>query len=155
VKWMVLYHPPDCIEFFQRMLVIRWGHLDFPRVILHARVGRLQSTCLWLISRVVTRFETPQFRAGITRTRSGGLASEVASEVKVRWAIDGFGTCKAAGYELAKSFRPISLTSLKTMERLVDFYIRAGPLKSFPLTESQYAYQRSDLNGVVVSNADC
>jgi hypothetical protein len=47
-------------------------------------------------------------------------------------------------YELAKSFRPISLTSffLKTMERLVDSYIRAGPLKSFPLVESQYAYQR-------------
>jgi hypothetical protein len=39
-------------------------------------------------------------------------------------------------YELAKSFKPISLTSffLKT--------IRAGPLKSFPLMESQYAYQR-------------
>jgi hypothetical protein len=33
-------------------------------------------------------------------------------------------------YEMAKSFRPISLTSffLKTMERLVDSYIRAGPL---------------------------
>jgi hypothetical protein len=40
--------------------------------------------------------------------------------------------------------RPISLTSffLKTMERLVDSYIRTGPLKSFPLMESQYAYQR-------------
>jgi hypothetical protein len=47
-------------------------------------------------------------------------------------------------YELAKSFKPISLTSffLKTMEKLVDSYIRAGPLKSFPLVESQYAYQR-------------
>jgi hypothetical protein len=113
----------------------------------------------------------------------------------VRWAIDGFGTFKAAGedgifpgllqhgieiiighitkivaaclaygyiplawrtvrvifipkpgrdsYELANSFRPISLTSffLKTMERL-DSYIRAGPWKFFPLMESQYAYQR-------------
>jgi hypothetical protein len=96
----------------------------------------------------------------------------------MRWAIDGFGTFKAAGedgiflgllqhgieiildhitkmfaaylaygyvplawrsvskpgrdsYELAKAFRPISLISffLKTMERLVDSYIRAGPLK--------------------------
>jgi hypothetical protein len=28
------------------------------------------------------------------------------------------------------------------MERLVNSYIRAGPLKSFPLMESQYAYQR-------------
>jgi hypothetical protein len=40
-------------------------------------------------------------------------------------------------YELAKSFRPISLTSLflKTMERLVDSYIRVGMLKSFPLMD--------------------
>jgi hypothetical protein len=47
-------------------------------------------------------------------------------------------------YELAKSFRPIRLTSffLKTIERLVDSYIRAGPLKSIPLMESQYAFQR-------------
>jgi hypothetical protein len=47
-------------------------------------------------------------------------------------------------YELTKSFTPISLTSffLKTMERLMDSYIRAGLLKSFPLMESQYAYQR-------------
>jgi hypothetical protein len=45
-------------------------------------------------------------------------------------------------YELTKSFRPISLTSffLKTMERLVDSYVRAGTLKSFPFMESQYAY---------------
>jgi hypothetical protein len=44
-------------------------------------------------------------------------------------------------YELAKSF---SLTSffLKTMERLVDSYIRAGPLRSFPFMQSQYAYQK-------------
>jgi hypothetical protein len=47
-------------------------------------------------------------------------------------------------YELTKSFRPISLTYfiMKTMEWLVDSYIRAGPLKSFPLMELQYAYQR-------------
>jgi hypothetical protein len=31
---------------------------------------------------------------------------------------------------------------LKTMERLLDSYIRAGPLQSFPPIESQYAYQR-------------
>jgi hypothetical protein len=46
MKWNVLYHPPDCIGFFQKMFVIRRGHLDFPRVILQARMGRLQSTCL-------------------------------------------------------------------------------------------------------------
>jgi hypothetical protein len=45
---------------------------------------------------------------------------------------------------LAKSFRPISLTSflLKKMERLVDQSIRMGPLKRFPLDRSQHAYQR-------------
>jgi hypothetical protein len=47
-------------------------------------------------------------------------------------------------YELAKSLRPISLTSffLKTIERLVDAYKRAVPLKSFPLKESQNAYHQ-------------
>jgi Reverse transcriptase (RNA-dependent DNA polymerase) len=47
-------------------------------------------------------------------------------------------------YEMAKAFRPISLTSffLKTMERIVDHKIRTGPLKRFPLHESQHAYQR-------------
>jgi hypothetical protein len=41
-------------------------------------------------------------------------------------------------YELAKSFRPISLTSFffKTMEKLVDSYIRAGLLNSFPHMKS-------------------
>jgi hypothetical protein len=47
-------------------------------------------------------------------------------------------------YELAKSFRPISLTSFlrKKMERLVDQSNRMGPLKRFPLDRSQHAYQR-------------
>jgi hypothetical protein len=31
---------------------------------------------------------------------------------------------------------------LKTKERLVDYYIKAGPLKSFTHMESQYAYQK-------------
>jgi hypothetical protein len=46
-------------------------------------------------------------------------------------------------YELAKSFRPISLTSflLKTLERFVEQSIRDGPLKKYPLHESQHAYQ--------------
>jgi hypothetical protein len=46
-------------------------------------------------------------------------------------------------YELAKSFRPINLTSflLKTMERLADQSIRMGPLKKFPLERLQHAYQ--------------
>jgi Reverse transcriptase (RNA-dependent DNA polymerase) len=48
-------------------------------------------------------------------------------------------------YEMAKAFRPISLTSffLKTMERIVDHNIRTGPLKRFPLHESQHTYQRA------------
>jgi hypothetical protein len=39
-KYIYYTHLPDCIVFFQRMLVIRWGHLDFPRVILQTRLGR-------------------------------------------------------------------------------------------------------------------
>jgi hypothetical protein len=47
-------------------------------------------------------------------------------------------------YELAKSFRPISLTFflLKTMERLVDQSTRMGHLIRFPLEPLQHAYQR-------------
>lgn len=43
----------------------------------------------------------------------------------------------------AKDFRPISLTSflLKTIERLMDFYIRGEVLKAFPLHANQHAYQ--------------
>jgi hypothetical protein len=49
-------------------------------------------------------------------------------------------------YELVLAFRPIRLISffLNTMERLVDSFIRVGPLKSFRLLKSQYAYQRAD-----------
>lgn len=48
-----------------------------------------------------------------------------------------------AGYTEVKDFRPISLTSflLKTLERLVDRWIRAGPLTVLPLHEEQHAYQ--------------
>jgi hypothetical protein len=44
---------------------------------------------------------------------------------------------------VAKDFRPISLTSfvLKTLERLVDFYIRDEVLLRFPLHKNQHAYQ--------------
>ncbi len=46
-------------------------------------------------------------------------------------------------YMLAKSFRPISLTSflLKTLEKLIDRYLRDGALKRSPLHIRQYAYQ--------------
>ena len=42
-----------------------------------------------------------------------------------------------------KDFRPISLASflLKTLERLLDFYIRGEVLKRFPLHANQHAYQ--------------
>lgn len=48
-----------------------------------------------------------------------------------------------ASYVSTKDFRPISLTSffLKTIERLVDRYVRDGPLKTKPLSNSQHAYQ--------------
>ncbi|MCP4831423.1 MAG: hypothetical protein GY886_04310 [Gammaproteobacteria bacterium] len=46
-------------------------------------------------------------------------------------------------YAEAKAFRPICLTSflLKTLERLVDRHLRDGPLKRFPLSDRQHAYQ--------------
>ena len=49
-----------------------------------------------------------------------------------------------ASYCLAKSFRPISLTSffLKSLERLVDRHFRDNSLKTFPLHARQHAYQR-------------
>jgi hypothetical protein len=57
-------------------------------------------------------------------------------------------------YELARSFRPISLTSfvLKTMEKLVDQSIRVGLLKRFPLEHSQHAYQRGRSSETALHN---
>lgn len=44
-------------------------------------------------------------------------------------------------YSEMKSFRPISLRSfsLKTLEKLVDEYLKKGPLKSRPLHKEQHA----------------
>jgi len=46
-------------------------------------------------------------------------------------------------YFQAKAFRPISLTSflLKTLERLIDRYIRDSVLLVHPLQKNQHAYQ--------------
>lgn len=46
-------------------------------------------------------------------------------------------------YTLAKSFRPISLTSfmLKTLERLIDRFLRDGVLKVYRIHPKQHAYQ--------------
>ena len=46
-------------------------------------------------------------------------------------------------YSLAKSFRPISLTSfmLKSLERVVEKHIRVGVLPRSPLSRNQHAYQ--------------
>ena len=46
-------------------------------------------------------------------------------------------------YITAKAFRPISLTSflLKGLEKLVDRYLRDGPLASLPIHSRQHAYQ--------------
>ena len=48
-----------------------------------------------------------------------------------------------AQHSKPKDYRPISLTSfvLKTMERLVDRYIREEPLAAHPLHDRQHAYQ--------------
>lgn len=45
--------------------------------------------------------------------------------------------------EEAKSYRPISLSSfvLKSMEKIIDNYIRSEPLKQVPLHINQFAYQ--------------
>ena len=46
-------------------------------------------------------------------------------------------------YTLAKAFRPISLTSfmLKTLEKLVDRYLRDGVLRQHTIHPNQHAYQ--------------
>ena len=46
-------------------------------------------------------------------------------------------------YSKANNFRPISLTSffLKILEKLVDRYIRDGPLANHKLSQKQHAYQ--------------
>jgi len=46
-------------------------------------------------------------------------------------------------YTTAKAFRPISLTSflLKGMEKLVDRYLRSGPLTTLPIHPRQHAFQ--------------
>lgn len=54
-------------------------------------------------------------------------------------------TAGRQSYTLAKSlFRPISHTSflLKTLERLVDRYLRDGVFKNFPLHLQQHAYSK-------------
>jgi len=45
------------------------------------------------------------------------------------------------GHILAKDFRPISLTSflLKSVERIIDRFLKDGPLLHHPLSSSQYA----------------
>jgi hypothetical protein len=47
------------------------------------------------------------------------------------------------GHIYAKDFRPISLTSflLKTLERLIDRYLKIGSLVRHPLAATQYAYR--------------
>ncbi|GJQ70299.1 hypothetical protein Trydic_g22737 [Trypoxylus dichotomus] len=46
-------------------------------------------------------------------------------------------------YTAAKSYQPISLTSflLKTLEKIIDKYLRDSALGRLPLHENQYAYQ--------------
>jgi hypothetical protein len=52
------------------------------------------------------------------------------------------------GHIYAKDFRPASLTSflLNTLERLLDKFLKTGPLVKHPLAASHYAYRegRSD-----------
>lgn len=59
-----------------------------------------------------------------------------------------------ASYEEAKSYRPISLSSflLKSLERIVDHYIRNESLKDFPLHPMQHAYQRGKSTTTLLHN---
>jgi hypothetical protein len=184
VRWMVLYYPPDYIRFFRRISVISWA-LRLPSGYFTSSDGEVAKHLLMNHFTSCQPIEEHLSWGRILHEpaqEDWDLASELVSEDKVRWVIDGFGTFKAAGadgifpsllqhrieiiighyykhfccmfgvwlhtpawravrvifipkpgrdsYELAESFRPISLTSffLKTMERLVDSFISAGPL---------------------------
>ncbi|XP_020298660.1 uncharacterized protein LOC109862902 [Pseudomyrmex gracilis] len=60
-----------------------------------------------------------------------------------RLAAESLSKPSRNGHIAAKDFRPISLTSfvLKTLERLVDRYLKIGPLLVHPLSPAQYAYR--------------
>jgi hypothetical protein len=57
-------------------------------------------------------------------------------------------------YTAAKAYRPISLSSflLKTMEKLVDRYIRDEALRIYPLHRNQHAYQRGKSTETALHN---
>nr|XP_034192180.1 uncharacterized protein LOC117609677 [Osmia lignaria] len=111
-----------------------------------------------------------------------GMAEKVISTDRVKWAIGSFKRFKSPGtdgifpallqergenlleilqgsvgrdnYDLAKSCRPISLSSflLKTLERLVDRYIRDEVLASKPLHPSQHDYQNGKSTETALHN---
>lgn len=73
-------------------------------------------------------------------------ASVAFSHIPLAWRVSRVVFIPKRGksdYSQAKSFRPISLSSflLKTVERLVERYIRDGVLRGEPLHRNQHAYQ--------------
>ena len=73
-------------------------------------------------------------------------ASLALGYIPIAWRIARVAFIPKPGkidYTTAKSFRPISLTSflLKGLEKLVDRYLRDGPMVTLPIHPRQHAYQ--------------
>jgi hypothetical protein len=58
---------------------------------------------------------------------------------------------------MTKDFRPISLTNflLKILERLVDMFLKTGPLLKHPLAASQYAYREGSSTETALHHQVC
>jgi len=73
-------------------------------------------------------------------------ASLALGYIPIAWRIARVAFIPKPGkidYTTAKSFRPISLTSflLKGLEKLMDRYLRDGPMVTLPIHPRQHAYQ--------------
>jgi len=71
---------------------------------------------------------------------------EVSDYIPMAWRIARVAFIPKPGkvhYTMAKSFHPISRTSflLKGLEKLVDRYLRDGPMVTLPIHSRQHAYQ--------------
>jgi hypothetical protein len=97
VRWMVLYHPPDCIGFFQRMLVIRWRHFSSDFTSSDGEAAQHLLMTHFPGCQPIEEHHSSERFLQEPAQEDWNLASEVVSEDKVRWAIDGFGTFKVAG----------------------------------------------------------
>jgi hypothetical protein len=88
VRWMVLYHPPDCRGFFQRMLVIRWGPLRLPSGDFTNSDGEAGQHLLMTHYSGCQPIEEHHSSGQVLQQlaqENWNLASEVVSDDKVRW----------------------------------------------------------------------